>query len=145
MRSALKEIKSNESVIDSKNNQIVGYEEDILKLKARIKQLIPHKKILPKKQSFESPTHQIEMANLTPPRIPQSPRMDDTTFSSVSQSIRNKVGRNHAVEHALDELTRFYNQSQLELATERKNTRISIDDAMSWQNATTYFFGHYSQ
>src|SRR6185312_1147958 len=80
------------------------------------------------------------MANLTPPRIPQSPRMDDTTFSSVSQSIRNKLGRNHAVEHALDELTRFYNQSQLELATERKNTRIAIDDAMSWQNATTYFF-----
>ena len=146
LRSALKEIKSNESVIDSKNNQIVGYEEDILKLKARIKQLIPHKKISPKKQSFESSTHQIEMANLNPPRIPRSPRMDDTsrTFESITQSIRNKIQRNpdtslcNFVEYTLDELNRLYNQSQADLASERENTRIAIDDAMSWQNATAY-------
>ena len=113
LRSALKEIKANETVIDAKNNQIAGYEEDILRLKARIKELTCHKKIL---------SNQIEMAN------PTSPRMGDPTrtFSSVSQSIRNKIGRNHAVEHALDELTQFYNQSQVELATERENTRIAI-------------------
>lgn len=123
LRSALKDINSNETIIDSKNNQIAGYEEDILRLKARIKELISHKKIS---------SNQIEMAN------PTSPRMGDTTFSSVSQSIRNKLGRNHAVERALDELTEFYNQSQAELAMERDNTRIAIDDAMSWQNATAY-------
>jgi len=137
LRSALKEIKSNETVIDSKNNQIARYEEDILRLKARIKELIPRKRIS---------SNQIEMANFTPPRIPGSTMMDDTsrTFESVSQSIRNKIRRNsditlkNSVEYALDELTRFYNQSQLELATERDNTRIAIDDAMSWQNATAY-------
>jgi len=139
LRSALKEIKSNESVIDSKNNQIVGYEEDILRLKARIKELTWHKKIS---------SNQIEMANLnlTPPRIPGSPRMDNTprTFGSVSQSIRNKIRRNpdssltNFVEYTLDELNRLYNQSQADLTTERDNTRIAIDDAMSWQNATAY-------
>ena len=139
LRSALKEIKSNETVIDSKNNQIAGYEEDILRLKARIKELTWHKKIS---------SNQIEMANLnlTPPRIPGSPRMDNTprTFGSVSQSIRNKIRRNpdssltNFVEYTLDELNRLYNQSQADLATERDNTRIAIDDAMSWQNATAY-------
>src|SRR6185312_7693512 len=146
LRSVLKEIKSNETVIDSKNNQIAGYEEDILRLKKRIRclkasctaeELIPHKKIS---------SNLIEMANLTPPRIPRSPRMDDTsrTFESVTQSIRNKIRRNpdtslcNFVEYTLDELARFYNQSQLELAMERDNTRIAIDDAMSWQNATAY-------
>ena len=29
LRSALKEIKANETVIDAKNNQIAGYEEDL--------------------------------------------------------------------------------------------------------------------
>ena len=139
LRSALKEIKSNETVIDSKNNQIAGYEEDILRLKARIKELTWHKKIS---------SNQIEMANLnlTPPRIPGSPRMDNTprTFGSVSQSIRNKIRRNpdssltNFVEYTLDELNRLYNQSQADLSTERDNTRIAIDDAMSWQNATAY-------
>jgi len=144
LRSALKEIKSNETVIDSKNDQIARYEEDILKLKARIKELIPHKKIL---------SNQIEMANPTPPRTPRlgddlhsslgSLRISDTprTFGSVSQSIRNKIHRNsnkrslhisdesgtrssassllsNFVEDALDELNQFYNQSQHELATE---------------------------
>src|SRR6185436_2237464 len=32
----------------------------------------------------------------------------------------------------------FYNQSQADLAMERDNTRIAIDDAMSWQNTTAY-------
>ena len=75
------------------------------------------------------------MANPTPPRIPGSPRLGDNTprtFGSVSQSIRNKIHRNsdltlrNSVEYGLDELTQFYNQSQVELATERENTRIAI-------------------
>ena len=108
LRSALKDIKSNETIIDNKNNQIAGYEEDILRLKARIKELTWHKKISP---------NQIEMAS-----SPRSPRIgDDTTlasFESLCQSIRNNLQHfptttlGNTVRRALDGISQHYNQSQ---------------------------------
>ena len=108
LRSALKEIKSNGTIIDSKNNQITGYEEDILRLKARISELTCHKKISP---------NQIEMTS-----SPRSPRIgDDTTlasFESLCQSIRDNLQHfptttlGNTVRRALDGISQHYNQSQ---------------------------------
>jgi len=108
LRLALKEIKANETVIDAKNNQIAGYEENILRLKVRIEELTCHKKIS---------SNQIEMTS-----SPRSPRIgDDTTlasFESLCQSIRNNLQHfptttlGNTVRRALDGITQHYNQSQ---------------------------------
>ena len=107
LRSALKEIKANETVIDAKNNQIAGYEEDILRLKARIKELTSHKKIS---------SNQIEMASL-----PRSPRVQDVrydSFQNLSRIIRDNISQfqtitlRNTITQALDGINHHYNQSQ---------------------------------
>ena len=107
LRSALKEIKANETVIDVKNNQIAGYEEDILRLKARIKELTSHKKIS---------SNQIEMAS-----SPRSPRVQDVrydSFQNLSRIIRDNISQfqtitlRNTIIQALDGINHHYNQSQ---------------------------------
>ena len=68
LRSALKEIKTSETVIDSKNNQLAEYEAKITSLKKRIKELSSHKK---------KSSNQIEMAS-----SPRSPRVQDVRYDS---------------------------------------------------------------
>jgi chromosome segregation ATPase len=127
LRSALKEIKANETVIDTKNNQIAGYEDDILRLKARIKELSSHKKIS---------SNQIEMAS-----SPRSPRIQDVrydSFQNLSRIIRDNISQfqtitlRNTITQALDGINHHYNQSQ----DEKRNLERQLQGSRNTSHTT---------